>query len=181
MGEIAASTIHILCRWPPHRCIVCFRSLTRTCIGVLVSTASFMNSLKAKFVDHDKHDLSFSTAIWVISSQAVAEGTVPQSPIFGGAIRIAVSTIVMNNHLQAALEGVVSPPVLKSLFIFPFTISEYDLKTEALFRKGYIKAFSEDLRVPMYVATIAFSVSLCVGPKHPPTAKERSELLAKAA
>jgi hypothetical protein len=86
----------------------------------------------------------------------------------------------MNNHLQSTLEGVVSPSVLKALFISPFTIKQYSLETEVLFRESYIKAFSEDLRVAMYVAAAAFLVSLCSWQKHPPTVKERSELLAKA-
>jgi hypothetical protein len=86
----------------------------------------------------------------------------------------------MNNHLQSTLEGVVSPSVLKALFISPFTIKQYSLETEVLFRESYIQAFSEDLRVAMYVAAAAFLVSLCSWQKHPPTVKERSELLAKA-
>jgi hypothetical protein len=86
----------------------------------------------------------------------------------------------MNNHLQSSLSDVVTPSVLQALFISPFTISDYGLETEALFRESYIKAFSEDLRVAMYVAIAAFVVSLCAWQKHPPTVKERSELLAKA-
>jgi hypothetical protein len=86
----------------------------------------------------------------------------------------------MNNHLESALKGVVSPSVLKSLFISPFTISEYDLRTEALFRDSYIKAFSEDMSIALYVAAAAFVVSLCAWQKNAPTVKERSALLAKA-
>jgi len=86
----------------------------------------------------------------------------------------------MNNHLQSFLSGVVSPSTLTALFISPFTISDYSLETEALFRESYIKAFSEDLRVAMYVAIAAFLISLCAWQKHPPTVKTRSELLAKA-
>jgi predicted small integral membrane protein len=54
------------------------------------------------------------------------------------------------------------------------------LEIELLFRESYIKAFSKDLRVAMYVAIAAFMVFLCVWQRHSPTVKERSELLAKA-
>ena len=110
----------------------------------------------------------------------VAQGTVAQSRIFGGAIGIAVSTIIMNNHLQAALEGVVSPAVLQALYISPFTIVEYGVSTELDFRTSYISAFREDMRVAMYVAVAAFICSLCAWQPHPPTVKERSEQLAQA-
>jgi len=95
------------------------------------------------------------------NAQAVAQGTVAQSRIFGGAIGIAVSTIIMNNHLQSTLGGIVSPSVLNTLFISPFTIKQYSLETEVLFRESHIEAFSEDLRVARYVSIAAFLVSLC--------------------
>ena len=150
-------------------------------LGMSVSTATFMNSLEVEFIDHGKHLLIFlRSSYFNESSIAVSQGTVAQSRIFGGAIGIAVSTIIMNNHLQSSLSGVVSPSTLTALFISPFTISDYSLETEALFRESYIKAFSEDLRVAMYVAIAAFVISLCAWQKHPPTVKTRSELLAKA-
>lgn len=103
-----------------------------------------------------------------------------QSRIFGGAIGIAVSTIIMNKHLQAALEGVVSPAVLQALYISPFTILDYGVSTALDFRTSYISAFREDMRIAMYVSVVAFIASLCSWQRHPPTVKERSEQLAEA-
>ena len=152
-----------------------------------VSTATFMNQLEVEFIDHGKRWRIFQTIFSnqyfpfeLTNAQAVAQGTVAQSRIFGGAIGIALSTIIMNNHLQSTLGGIVSPSVLNALFISPFTIKQYSLETEVIFRESYIEAFSEDLRVAIYVSIAAFVVSLCAQQKHPPTVKERSELLAKA-
>lgn len=76
----------------------------------------------------------------------MAQGTVAQSRIFGGAIGIAVSIIITNSHLESTLERVASPSLLKALFISLFTILQYELETGVLFRESYIKAFAEDLR-----------------------------------
>jgi hypothetical protein len=78
--------------------------------------------------------------------EAVAQRTAAKSHIFVGATGITVSTIIMNNHLQAALEEIISLSVLKGLFISPFTIPQYGLETGVLFREGYIKALSKDLK-----------------------------------
>jgi hypothetical protein len=84
----------------------------------------------------------------------------------------------MNGHMKAALEVIVSPEVLESLYISPFTILEYGLPAEIAFRSSYIKAFSEYLRISMYVSIAAFVCSLCAWQRNPPTVQERSELLA---
>jgi hypothetical protein len=91
-----------------------------------------------------------------LTTPAVAQGTVAQSRILGGAIANAVSTIIMNDHMKAALEGIVSSEVLQSLYISPFTILQYGLPAEIAFRSSYIKAFSEDMRIALYVSIAAF-------------------------
>jgi len=111
---------------------------------------------------------------------AVAQGTVAQSRILGGAIGIAISTIVMNNHLQAALEGTVSPEILQYLYISPFTILKYGVSIALEFRRSYIAAFANDMRIAMYISVAAFVFSLCTWQRHPPTMKEKRELLAAA-
>jgi hypothetical protein len=115
-----------------------------------------------------------------LTTPAVAQGTVAQSRILGGAIAIAVSTIIMNDHMKAALEGIVSSEVLQSLYISPFTILQYGLPAEIAFRSSYIKAFSEDMRIALYVSIAAFLCSICAWHSNPPTVQERSELLAVA-
>jgi hypothetical protein len=115
-----------------------------------------------------------------LTTPAVAQGTVAQSRILGGAIAIAVSTIIMNNHIKAALEGIVSSEALQSLYISPFTILQYGLPAEIAFRGSYIKAFSEDMRIALYVSIAAFACSICAWHSNPPTVQERSELLAVA-
>ena len=150
-------------------------------LGMTVSTATFMNSMEVEFVDHGMCLPVFqSSTCDQLTIPAVAQGTVAQSRIFGGAIGIAVSTIVMNNHVQDTLEGVVSSDVLQSLYKSPFTITQYGVSTEALFRESYIRAFSQDMKISMYVAIVAFVVSICAWQRHPPTVQERSELLAAA-
>lgn len=111
---------------------------------------------------------------------AVAQGTIAQSRVLGGAIGIAVSTITMNNHLQTALEDLVSPEILRSLFVSPFTIREYDLTIAAEFRKSYIGAFKDDMRIAMYISLVAFVASLCAWQKNPQTIKGKREKLAAA-
>jgi hypothetical protein len=50
----------------------------------------------------------------------VAQGTVAQARILGGAIAIEVSTIVMTNHIQSALTGLVSDDILNIFYISSF-------------------------------------------------------------
>jgi hypothetical protein len=154
-------------------------------VGMTVSTATFMNSLEVEFEDHGMHIHKRSLLLVMncqlqLTTPAVAQGTVAQSRILGGAIAIAVSTIIMNDHMKAALEGIVSSDVLQSLYISPFTILQYGLPAEIAFRNSYIKAFSEDMTIALYVSIAAFVCSICAWHSNPPTVQERSELLAVA-
>ncbi|KAH6677569.1 major facilitator superfamily domain-containing protein [Halenospora varia] len=132
-------------------------------LGMSVSTATFMTSMEVEFVDH-----------------AVAQGLVAQSRILGGSFGLVASTILMNNHIQSALTGHVTDEVLKKIYISPFSILDYGIEASLLFRSSYIEAFTQDMRVCMYIAIVGFVSSLCIWQRHPPTVAERSELLAKA-
>jgi len=86
----------------------------------------------------------------------------------------------MNNNIETFLKGVVTDEVLGKIFISPFSILDYGIIPAILFRSSYIKAFSQDMRVSMYIAIVGFVSSLCIYQRNPPTVEERSELLAKA-
>ncbi|EPE31907.1 MFS general substrate transporter [Glarea lozoyensis ATCC 20868] len=132
-------------------------------LGMSISTATFMTSMEVEFVDH-----------------AVAQGLVAQARILGGAFGLVASTIIMNNHIETFLKGHVTDEVLRKILISPFSILDYGVEAALLFRSSYIHAFSQDMRVSMYIAIVGFVSSLCIYQKNPPTVAERSELLAKA-
>jgi len=101
----------------------------------------------------------------------VSQGTVAQCRILGGAIGIAVSTVVMNNHIKTALTRLLDPQALSDLYISPFNIIDYGLEVEIAFRESYIKAFAQDLRIGMYVACAALVCALFSWQKTPPTVR----------
>ena len=88
-----------------------------------------------------------------------------------------MSTVVMNNHIQTALTGLLSPQALSNLYISPFDIVEYGVEVELAFRATYISAFAQDMRIAMHVACAAFICALCAWQKNPPTVAERSAAL----
>ncbi|KAE9375004.1 major facilitator superfamily transporter [Stipitochalara longipes BDJ] len=132
-------------------------------VGMSFSTATFATMIEAELLDN-----------------AVAQGTIAQSRILGGAIGIAASTITMNNHLQSAFERVLSPDSLQTLFISPFSIRSYGIAVESLFRETFIAIFAADMRIAMYVSIAAFVASLCAWQKNPRTIHQKIELLEAA-
>ncbi len=86
----------------------------------------------------------------------------------------------MNNNIEAALEGSVTPAVLKSLYVFPFTVLEDGIEVALKFRASYITSFKQDSYIGLYVSAAAFVCSLCIYQRNPPTVKQRSEELAAA-
>ncbi len=110
----------------------------------------------------------------------MAQGTIAQSRILGGAIGIAVSTITMNNHLQEAFEGIIGPESLQTLFISPFTIRNFGSTIASQFRETFIAIFAADMRIAMYVSVAAFGASLCAWQKNPPTIDQKMEQLEAA-
>ncbi|KAH8586548.1 major facilitator superfamily transporter [Bisporella sp. PMI_857] len=132
-------------------------------LGMSVSTATFMTSMEVEFVDH-----------------AVAQGLVAQARILGGSFGLVASTILMNNHIESTLTGQVTNEALKRIFISPFSILDYGLEAAALFRESYINAFTQDMRICLYIAVVGLLSSICIWQRNPPTVAERSELLAKA-
>jgi hypothetical protein len=110
----------------------------------------------------------------------VAQGTIAQSRILGGAIGIAVSTMTMNDHLQANFEGTISPASLQTLFISPFTIAEFGSGINLRFRETFISIFAADMRIAMYVSIAAFLACLCAWQKNPRTIHQKREPLEEA-
>ena len=110
----------------------------------------------------------------------MAQGTIAQSRILGGAIGIAVSTMTMNDHLQANFEGTISPASLQTLFISPFTIAEFGSGINLRFREAFISIFAADMRIAMYVSIAAFLACLCAWQKNPRTIHQKRELLEEA-
>jgi hypothetical protein len=87
----------------------------------------------------------------------------------------------MTNHIQSALTGLVSDDILNIFYISSSSV-QTRVPTIALLksRESCIGAFKEDMRISMYVSIGAFVTSLATWQKNPPTAKERSEDLARA-
>ena len=87
----------------------------------------------------------------------------------------------MNNHIQAALSGIVSDDILQIFYTSPFSVQNRVPAVALLeFRESYISAFQQDMMISLYVATGAFITSLATWQRNPPTVKQRSEDLARA-
>jgi hypothetical protein len=121
---------------------------------------------------------------FLTTSTAVAQGTVAQSRIFGGSIAIAVTTIIMNNHLEQVLSADTNlslpPDALEVLYSSPFRILEYGAVAASDFRESFITTFHDDMRVCMYASIAALIAALATYHTNPPTVAQRSAELEAA-
>ncbi|KAI2470152.1 MFS general substrate transporter [Annulohypoxylon bovei var. microspora] len=99
---------------------------------------------------------------------AVAQGAIAQARVFGGAVGIAICSIIFNGKVTTELGSKMDPDDMAALHHSP-TIAPWlpdDIKL--LVRSVYASAFTGDVNVMIAIAVIGVLASLCTYEQNPP-------------
>lgn len=120
-------------------------------IGLSLGSATIMTSVQASRAD-----------------LAVAQGAVAQARVFGGAVGIAVCSILFNTRVAREMAGAMDPADLEALHRSPAITSYLPAAHQQRVRRIYAAAFTSDVVVMMGVAAAAVLASLATFQRRPP-------------
>ncbi|KAK7757631.1 hypothetical protein SLS62_000007 [Diatrype stigma] len=120
-------------------------------IGLSLGAATIMTSVQASRAD-----------------LAVAQGAVAQARVFGGAVGIAVCSILFNTRVAREMAGAMDPADLEALHRSPTITSYLPAAHQQRVRRIYAAAFTADVVVMMGVAAAAALASLATFQRRPP-------------
>ncbi|KAI1759106.1 MFS general substrate transporter [Hypoxylon sp. FL1150] len=98
---------------------------------------------------------------------AVAQGAIAQARVFGGAIGIAICTIIFNGRVTLDLQSELDPADLAALHHSPTIASWLPRNVQRLVRSVYASAFTSDISVMIGVAIAGVVASTFVYEKQP--------------
>ncbi|KAK8016172.1 Major facilitator superfamily domain- general substrate transporter [Apiospora rasikravindrae] len=99
---------------------------------------------------------------------AVAQGAIAQARVFGGAIGIAVCSMVFNHGVKDKLTGYLGQDDLRALQQSPVVGARYPLNVQRLIRSVYADAFAKDIKIFIYLAVAGVVASIFTFERHPP-------------
>ena len=120
-------------------------------IGLSLGAATIMTSVHAHHID-----------------LAVAQGAIAQSRVFGGAVGIAVCSIIFNTKIESELKDVMDPNDLEKVHRSPTIATFLHPGQQQLVRTVYASAFTADVRVMIGICAAAVIFSLLTFERHPP-------------
>ncbi|KAI1779418.1 MFS general substrate transporter [Hypoxylon cercidicola] len=106
---------------------------------------------------------------------AVAQGAIAQARVFGGAIGIAICSIIFNRKVTSDLEGKMDPADLAALHHSPTITSWLPQDVQLLVRSVYASAFTSDINVMIGIAVAGVVTSAFVYQKHPPSISQQAK------
>ncbi|KAL4971259.1 major facilitator superfamily domain-containing protein [Aspergillus desertorum] len=119
-------------------------------IGLTFSTISLLTSLETRPEDH-----------------AVGQGIVSQVRVFGGSIGVAAANAVTRVECHRDLQGILSGLQIDALQSSPKIIDSLNASQAAAVRQAYSDAFSQSLRICVYMSAAAFVAALFTWQRHP--------------
>ncbi|KAK8075033.1 hypothetical protein PG997_009696 [Apiospora hydei] len=120
-------------------------------VGLTFAAATMLASLH---VDHE--------------NLAVAQGAIAQARVFGGAIGIAVCSMVFNHGVKHKLVDHLPPDDLQALQQSPVIGALFSPENQKLVRRVYADAFVNDIKIFIYLAAAGVIASLFTFQRHPP-------------
>ena len=120
-------------------------------VGLYFSAATMMSVAQAHKADH-----------------AVAQGAIAQARVLGGAIGLAVATIILNDHIQDDLVGRLSKTQVEQLHQSPLGLVLLDDNLRHALARTYAQAFATTMQVVTAVSGVALLTSLFTLEKNPP-------------
>ena len=121
-------------------------------VGLFFSAATIMGTAQAPRRDH-----------------AVAQGAIAQARVLGGAIGLAVATIILNDRVQRELIGKLTHTQLDALHQSPIALIQRWPELQALIRETYTASFATMIKVMTVVSGLALLVSICTLERNPPS------------
>lgn len=118
--------------------------------------------------------LCFSAATTAVSLQvsredlATAHGVISQARLLGGCLGISICTVIFNYHSDDSLRGRLSSQALDSLRLNPSSIAGLSAQDQQLVRQVYARAFTEEVKVMLYISGAMFLASLFALERQPP-------------
>ena len=128
-------------------------------VGLCFAAATIMTSVEAR---HD--DL------------AVAQGVISQARVLGGAIGLAICTIIFNLQVERDLAGYVdvTPEQLDEIHRSPLSMLRvHDPAVQAQLEVSYLKAFRAQMLVMVLVSVGASAASMLTYQREPPAVMDR--------
>ncbi|KAK8061352.1 Major facilitator superfamily domain- general substrate transporter [Apiospora phragmitis] len=99
---------------------------------------------------------------------AVAQGAIAQARVFGGAIGIAVCSLVFNHRAKDKLAGHLTPADLQTLQQSPVIGTLFTPDAQKMIRSVYAAAFVDDIKIFIYLSAAGVVASLFTFQRHPP-------------
>ncbi len=120
-------------------------------VGLSLGAATILTSVQAAHAD-----------------LAVAQGAIAQARVFGGAVGIAVCSIIFNTRVERELGGgFMDPGDLEALHRSPTIASFLPAEDQQRVRRAYAAAFTSDTVVMMGVCAAGVLCSLAAFERHP--------------
>nr|POE51690.1 efflux pump roqt [Quercus suber] len=112
---------------------------------------------------------------------AVTQGALAQARNLGGSIGLAIGVIIFNAAIRSstALAAALSPAQQSALYKSPLVIASFDPQQQALVSEVFAHAFTQEMRIALYMSVVAFVVSILTIQRHPPH-PEKSETVSGA-
>ncbi|OQE32828.1 hypothetical protein PENFLA_c001G10246 [Penicillium flavigenum] len=119
-------------------------------IGLTFSTVSLLTSIETSANMH-----------------AVAQGIVSQVRVLGGSIGIAAANALFRVQSHRELQGILSDEQIGALQTSTKIMNTLNASQAHAVRQAYSDAFSQSMRVCVYMATVAFVAALFTWQRHP--------------
>ncbi|RYP60817.1 hypothetical protein DL770_009922 [Monosporascus sp. CRB-9-2] len=120
-------------------------------IGLSLGAATILVSLQARHVD-----------------LAVAQGAIAQARVFGGAVGIAICSIILNVKIEDQLAGAMDPDEIEELHRSPTITSYLPHEQQQLVRRVYASVFTTDMILMIGVCAAGMICSLLTFERRPP-------------
>ncbi|KAH8662214.1 major facilitator superfamily domain-containing protein [Xylariales sp. PMI_506] len=160
-------------------------ALQLTGIGLLSTLSDILDAIQAQYgyqaIFGLGIGLSFGAATILSSVQshpgdlAVAQGAMAQARVLGGAVGIAVCTIILNMEIQNDLYGKMPAEDLEALHRSPSISSYFPPDIQTSIRKSYATAFTNDIKVMICVCAASFVASVLTFEACPPSMPTHNE------
>lgn len=117
--------------------------------------------------------LCFSAATTSVSLQvsradlATAHGVISQARLLGGCLGISICTVIFNYHSDNYLKGRISDEAMHKLQLNPTEIRHLSTQDQGTVKGVYSGAFTEEVKVMLYVCGVMFVASLFTLERHP--------------
>lgn len=99
---------------------------------------------------------------------AVAQGAIAQARVFGGAVGIAVCSIVFNQGVKDKLSNQVDEAYLQYLRQSPVLSAKFPQEIQGKVREVYAAAFADNMKIFVFIAAAGVMAGVYTYQRHPP-------------